>query len=231
MLVDDELAAARARAPVDPPHAVARRERPDVGELDPVALRARDLVAGVDLRLERLRSTSRAGARRAGRHSARCAGRRLPRTRRGRAGRARARRRRRAGTRPSARSGAASSTALLVCGERSATGFSPGRPPGPPAAPAAPRAARPASARDVGSCLDLLALERALALEPRGPTSRAASAEREPDREQERERRRERDELGPAEHERGEQPERRQAGIGAEPRRCRAGSARGARVG
>ena len=44
LLVDPQLAAAGARPPVDPPHAVAERERPEVGELEcprPSCARAR----------------------------------------------------------------------------------------------------------------------------------------------------------------------------------------------
>ena len=53
LLVHVQLAAARADAPVHAAHAVARRERPQVGELDALAAGARDAVAGERLRLER----------------------------------------------------------------------------------------------------------------------------------------------------------------------------------
>src|SRR6185312_17495757 len=53
LLVHPELAAPRARAPVDPPDAVAEGERPEVGELQSLALGARELVARVELRLGR----------------------------------------------------------------------------------------------------------------------------------------------------------------------------------
>ena len=48
-LVDDELVAAGARAPVDRADAVAGGEQAHVGELRPLALLARNLVAGVEL--------------------------------------------------------------------------------------------------------------------------------------------------------------------------------------
>src|ERR671932_298918 len=44
--------APRRRAPVDPPQSVPRRERADVGELDPLPLGRGDLVPDVDLCLE-----------------------------------------------------------------------------------------------------------------------------------------------------------------------------------
>src|SRR6185503_16680670 len=53
VLVDPELAPPRARPPVDPPDPVARCERAEVGELDPLAFHSRDLVSREDLRLER----------------------------------------------------------------------------------------------------------------------------------------------------------------------------------
>src|SRR5207248_9501430 len=53
LFVHPQLAAARRRAPVDSARAIARRPGADVGELDPVALRPRDLVPDEDLRLER----------------------------------------------------------------------------------------------------------------------------------------------------------------------------------
>ena len=49
-LVDDELVTACARAPVDRANAVAGGEQPQVGELHPLALLPRDLVARVELR-------------------------------------------------------------------------------------------------------------------------------------------------------------------------------------
>ena len=52
-LVHPGLTAPRSRAPVHAPHPVARDERAQVGELDPFAMRARQLVAGERLRLER----------------------------------------------------------------------------------------------------------------------------------------------------------------------------------
>ncbi len=53
LLVDPERAAERGRAPVDAPQPVPRLPLAQVGELDPLAAGARDLVAGEDLRLER----------------------------------------------------------------------------------------------------------------------------------------------------------------------------------
>src|SRR2546422_2326085 len=53
LLVDPELAAPRARPPVDATAPVAGLPLSDVGELDSVAARARDLIADEDLRLER----------------------------------------------------------------------------------------------------------------------------------------------------------------------------------
>ncbi len=52
-LVHPRLAAPRGGPPVDAADAVAGHERPQVGELDPLAARARELVAGEGLRLER----------------------------------------------------------------------------------------------------------------------------------------------------------------------------------
>src|SRR4051812_16229526 len=52
-LRDPGLAAPRGGAPVDPADAVSRDERAEVGELDPLAPRARNLVTGEDLRLHR----------------------------------------------------------------------------------------------------------------------------------------------------------------------------------
>ncbi len=52
-LVHPQLAAPRARPPVDPPDAVSGHELTQVGELDSLALLARDQVPGEDLRLER----------------------------------------------------------------------------------------------------------------------------------------------------------------------------------
>ena len=52
-LVHPGLTAPRSRAPVHAPHPVARDERAQVGELDPFAMRARQLVPGERLRLER----------------------------------------------------------------------------------------------------------------------------------------------------------------------------------
>src|SRR5690349_18211018 len=53
MLVDPELAAAGARAPIDVPDSIARQELTQVGELDPLALLPRDVVPGEHLRVER----------------------------------------------------------------------------------------------------------------------------------------------------------------------------------
>src|SRR5205823_1925990 len=50
-LVDPELAAPGARAPVDPSDPVTRDELTQVGELEPLALGTRDAVAGEELRL------------------------------------------------------------------------------------------------------------------------------------------------------------------------------------
>src|SRR6266487_412037 len=50
-LVDPELAATRARPPVDPPDAIPGCERPQVCELDPFALLPRHSIAREDLRL------------------------------------------------------------------------------------------------------------------------------------------------------------------------------------
>ncbi len=63
LLVDPELAAQRARAPVDAPDAVAGLPGAKIGELDPFAAHARDLVAGEDLRLERRARASGASPR------------------------------------------------------------------------------------------------------------------------------------------------------------------------
>src|SRR5512132_821676 len=52
-LVDNELAGSRGRPPVDPPQVIARDERPQLGELDSFAFRARDLVADRSLGLAR----------------------------------------------------------------------------------------------------------------------------------------------------------------------------------
>ena len=52
-LVDPRLAPPRGRAPVDAANAVAGHERPQVGELDPLAADARCLAARERLRLER----------------------------------------------------------------------------------------------------------------------------------------------------------------------------------
>src|SRR6478609_1334322 len=54
LLVHEQLATAGARAPVDAAHPVARLPVTDVGELDSVAARARELVADEDLGVERL---------------------------------------------------------------------------------------------------------------------------------------------------------------------------------
>ena len=53
LLVYPQLATPRAGPPVDPPDAVAERERAQVGELGPFSLPPRELVAGVELRLGR----------------------------------------------------------------------------------------------------------------------------------------------------------------------------------
>src|SRR5205823_4745600 len=53
-VVDPQLAAASARAPVHAPQSVAGYELAQVRELDPVAARAGDLVSCEDLRLERV---------------------------------------------------------------------------------------------------------------------------------------------------------------------------------
>ena len=53
-LVHPELAAARARAPVDALERIARCPEPHVGELDPFALPARNLVPREHLRFARL---------------------------------------------------------------------------------------------------------------------------------------------------------------------------------
>src|SRR5436190_10418300 len=52
-LVDPEVAAARAGAPVDSPDPVAGGERPQIRELETLALLPRDAVAGEELRLTR----------------------------------------------------------------------------------------------------------------------------------------------------------------------------------
>ena len=73
-LVHPEVTAPRARPPVDALQSVARAPRADVRELDPFALRARDLVAGEHLRVGRLddalEHASRGYVRNSGRVSA-----------------------------------------------------------------------------------------------------------------------------------------------------------------
>src|SRR5205085_4320164 len=54
VLVHPELAATGARTPVHAPHAVAGNEGPEIGELDPFAALARDVVAAEDVRLRGL---------------------------------------------------------------------------------------------------------------------------------------------------------------------------------
>jgi len=53
LLIHVQISAAGRCTPVDRPHAIARSPFANVGELDPVALRARELVADERLRVER----------------------------------------------------------------------------------------------------------------------------------------------------------------------------------
>ncbi len=53
VLVDPERTPPRARAPVHAAGPVTRRERTQVGELDPLPALARDVIAREDLRLDR----------------------------------------------------------------------------------------------------------------------------------------------------------------------------------
>jgi hypothetical protein len=58
-LIHPQLSAARARPPVDVTECVSVRERPQVGELDPLASSSRHLVPRVQLRLDRCHETSK----------------------------------------------------------------------------------------------------------------------------------------------------------------------------
>ena len=84
-----------------------------------------------------------------------------------------------------------------------------------------------ALARERDREADLVVLDRPVPLELELDGHGRVAREREAERDEEAERRAERDELRPAEHEPGEQAERRERRVGAEPRRRRAAQCSG----